>query len=353
MKKSPIMTGIKATLAASVLGSSLYAGGTSETIVYVDSDLVKAKEYKSIRYNVGGAKTLYFDENYDTSTVTYAKPDNFSWKKMTVESERYLALQFPDTASYAVLYDVAVKDNLYLGDTEEGEKYFVIDGGRCMGQNCLEDENIVSAVIPKRYKITSYESWAMPHYNAEYQYQPDTRFVVVNNTVTMYSKNKSGSYMKLWLMDTSTSADIYKATSNSMQQYKEIGVTQQDQEIKINLPVDNLFDSGSANTKAIGKEWLTQLATSLKGQRYKKIRVEGHSDGIPIKSSKFPSNWELSAGRAADAVRVLIDGGVPSNMLEAVGYADTKPVAKNDTAENRAKNRRIEITIVAVDDSSK
>jgi chemotaxis protein MotB len=126
--------------------------------------------------------------------------------------------------------------------------------------------------------------------------------------------------------------------------------TYTDKETKILLPVDDLFSSGSATTQDTGKTWLVSLAKSLQGQRYSQIRVDGHSDSIPIRSSKYPSNWELSGARASDAVRILIKNGIPKGKIAAVGYADTKPIASNATVKGRAKNRRIEITIVAVDD---
>lgn len=77
------------------------------------------------------------------------------------------------------------------------------------------------------------------------------------------------------------------------------------------------------------------------------IIVEGHTDNIPISTPQFPSNWELSAARAASVVRLFIDTGMDSRRLSAVGHADQRPVADNATADGRQNNRRVAITIEA------
>ena len=83
------------------------------------------------------------------------------------------------------------------------------------------------------------------------------------------------------------------------------------------------------------------------------VAIEGHTDDIPISSDEFPSNWELSTARASRVVRYLIDKGVSSEKLFAAGYADTKSKAPNlnefgePIPENRAENRRVEITFLA------
>jgi len=76
------------------------------------------------------------------------------------------------------------------------------------------------------------------------------------------------------------------------------------------------------------------------------FQVAGHTDNIPIKSQKFRSNWDLSTARAVEVVNFMISAGLDGKRLSAAGYADMSPVAPNDTPENKAKNRRIEITLV-------
>ena len=109
------------------------------------------------------------------------------------------------------------------------------------------------------------------------------------------------------------------------------------------------FDSGRATLKETGKEVLKKVADSLKSYDDKAIRIVGHTDNVPISGGLqkvYPSNWELSAARATTVVRFLQDAGTPPERLVATGRAEYAPVAPNDNAEGRQKNRRIEITLI-------
>ncbi|HEY5799675.1 MAG TPA: OmpA family protein, partial [Burkholderiaceae bacterium] len=77
------------------------------------------------------------------------------------------------------------------------------------------------------------------------------------------------------------------------------------------------------------------------------IQIEGHTDNLPIKNSSYPSNWELSAVRAGRVVRLFIDAGVAEKRLTAVGHGSNQPVASNEEADGRARNRRVAITILS------
>jgi chemotaxis protein MotB len=76
------------------------------------------------------------------------------------------------------------------------------------------------------------------------------------------------------------------------------------------------------------------------------IRIEGHTDSIPVRNDQFPSNWELSTQRAVNVVKFLIsECGIDPRRLSAAGYGDSRPLASNDTPEGRAVNRRVNINI--------
>lgn len=111
-------------------------------------------------------------------------------------------------------------------------------------------------------------------------------------------------------------------------------------------PSQILFDTASAQLKPQFQEILRKLGAELV-RLPNAIQIEGHTDNRPISTPQFPSNWELSTARAASVKRFLIDefDYNPSKLL-AVGYADTQPVAPNDTPENMAHNRRVEIVIL-------
>lgn len=107
-----------------------------------------------------------------------------------------------------------------------------------------------------------------------------------------------------------------------------------------------LFDPGKTDLKPEGKEALSQVTAVLKELPNRNFQVAGHTDNIPIKSARFRSNWDLSTARAVEVVNFMISSGMESKRVSAAGYADQSPVATNDTPENKAKNRRIEITLV-------
>jgi chemotaxis protein MotB len=80
----------------------------------------------------------------------------------------------------------------------------------------------------------------------------------------------------------------------------------------------------------------------LKGRSF---QAAGHTDNKSIKTKRFPSNWELSGARGIGVTKLLIEYGLPADRISAAAYADTQPVASNDTKEGRAQNRRIEIAL--------
>lgn len=114
----------------------------------------------------------------------------------------------------------------------------------------------------------------------------------------------------------------------------------------VELAENILFDSGRADLKKEGQEALTQVAGVLASIQNRDFQIAGHTDNIPIKSAKFPSNWELSTQRSVVVTKFLAEQGVDPARLSAAGYADTQPVAANTDAEGRKQNRRIEIVLM-------
>ena len=107
-----------------------------------------------------------------------------------------------------------------------------------------------------------------------------------------------------------------------------------------------LFDPGKTDLKPEGKDALKQVTAVLKDLPNRNFQVAGHTDNVPIKSKRFRSNWDLSTARAVEVTNFMIGAGMEPKRLSAAGYADQSPVVPNDSPENMAKNRRIEITLV-------
>lgn len=114
--------------------------------------------------------------------------------------------------------------------------------------------------------------------------------------------------------------------------------------------LDNVFfDSGKADIKPKAKEVVLYIGEALKKDEFvdKHIRIEGHTDTDIINTPKFPSNWELSVLRATNVLRLLEEEKtIKSNRLSASGYGPTRPIAPNNSSENKAKNRRVDIVVL-------
>lgn len=118
--------------------------------------------------------------------------------------------------------------------------------------------------------------------------------------------------------------------------------------LTVNMVDAILFDSGKAEVKTGGQAILQKIVSILADVKDKSIRIEGHTDNVPIVgmlAKKYPTNWELSAARALNVARYLQEQGIDPANLSAVAYGEYKPVAANDAPEGRAKNRRIEIIL--------
>jgi chemotaxis protein MotB len=117
--------------------------------------------------------------------------------------------------------------------------------------------------------------------------------------------------------------------------------------LTISLASGLLFDSGQDQLKGEGADVLHRVGVVLRDFPEKQVHVAGYTDNIPVRNGlkkKYPSNQELSNARADSAAQALRDGGV-SSQVSAAGHGDSHPVASNDTAEGRAKNRRVEIIV--------
>lgn len=139
--------------------------------------------------------------------------------------------------------------------------------------------------------------------------------------------------------------DIGKSLAPLMQG-GQVSMRQDDEGIHIEIKDTALFPVGQALPSGNSPQILSAVAQQL-AQVPNEVRVEGFTDNIPIRNAFFPSNWELSAARAGSIVRLFMENGIAPERLVAVGRAETMPVANNTSADGRARNRRVAITIIA------
>lgn len=121
----------------------------------------------------------------------------------------------------------------------------------------------------------------------------------------------------------------------------------------IHIVESALFKEGAAVLEPRAMETLDLVSEQIKGMP-NHVRVEGHTDDRPIRTQLFPSNWELSAARATEVVRYFIgDHKIPSDRISALGYGEFRPVRPNNSIENRAQNRRVDIVVLTMELSLK
>lgn len=126
----------------------------------------------------------------------------------------------------------------------------------------------------------------------------------------------------------------------------KVRVTQTPRGVNVEINASVLFSPGDATLSKGSVEALTAVAEVLKSDDHA-IQVEGHTDSVPIRNARFPSNWELSSVRASSVIRLFIDNGIEEKRLTAVGHGPTRPVGPNDTPEGRLRNRRVSVMILS------
>ncbi len=146
-----------------------------------------------------------------------------------------------------------------------------------------------------------------------------------------------------------TAAQMSKSLEDEMRsdlESKDVTISKLQGKLTVNILDRVMFDSGEAILKPAGESVMLKIAALLAAHPTLKIHVIGHTDNVPIRRG-FASNWELSTARALAAVHFLTErAGVDPRRVGAVGYGEYRPIADNATAEGRAKNRRIAITIL-------
>ncbi len=144
---------------------------------------------------------------------------------------------------------------------------------------------------------------------------------------------------------TGMARDLLTALAPLVSQGK-VRVTETARGISIEISDSILFAQGEAGLSAGSTEVLQAIAQVLKADTHA-IQVEGHTDNVPIARAQFPSNWELLAVRASGVVRLFVENGITESRLVAVGHGSNQPVASNDSADGRMRNRRVKVMILS------
>ena len=138
--------------------------------------------------------------------------------------------------------------------------------------------------------------------------------------------------------------------SNKFDLKEEIQIAMSREGLVMRLSEHTLFDSGVATISPQGSPLLDKIGLIIARTDYF-VRIEGHTDNVPIHTEMFPSNWDLSTARAVNVLRYFIESHrIDAQRLAAVGFGEFQPLVSNDTPANRAKNRRVEIIFIAKDE---
>ncbi len=170
------------------------------------------------------------------------------------------------------------------------------------------------------------------------QDKPDQVLVDRKNARLAEEERKREAYLKQLTSD-------LKRVLSPLVDKGQVSVTQTGRGIVLDINVKALFHEGEAVLQPGATKTLDNVAQVLKANSLA-IEVVGHTDNVPIKTPRYPSNWELSSARACSVVRLFIREGLESGRLTAAGVADNSPLVPNDNPEDRAKNRRVTVTIL-------
>lgn len=143
---------------------------------------------------------------------------------------------------------------------------------------------------------------------------------------------------------------ILESNLDEVMQNDQLNIQREERLVILQLSDRILFDSGSAEIKAEGVEVLKEVGSTIKSTlQGLRIQVAGHTDNVPVSAAqgRWSDNWSLSAARAVNVLQLLEEEvGIDPALLSAVGYGEHRPIADNDSAAGRAKNRRIELVLV-------
>lgn len=173
----------------------------------------------------------------------------------------------------------------------------------------------------------------------DYKYSVEGLFDDVENRAARQGENQDDEVDRL--------SKITEQLAMRLQQQMdsdEVEIRGNDEWIEVNIKASVLYQSGSADLSTAARDVLAKVSGVLEGKT-NPVHVEGYTDNEPIETRRFPSNWELSAARAASVVRFFEQQGLDPERMAAVGYGEHHPVASNETEDGRSRNRRIALVI--------
>ena len=175
----------------------------------------------------------------------------------------------------------------------------------------------------------------------------DKMALPINDTASIELKKQFSSFNNQIDTESANFENIKKNIKSELNDTNNIDIIREPRGLLIRLNDTVLFDKGSDIIKDKALNILDKIAVALKNEP-NSIRIEGHTDNFPIKTNKFPSNWELSTARATNIIKYLVDKHkFTPNNLSAVGYGEYMPISDNKKETGRIENRRVDIIVLS------
>ena len=326
-----------------VSSSALAGDAISERIYFVQQDGRHALVYTTSRTDYKDYSIWFKDEEGKSpedylQDFLYLFPNDGEWSEAPKEGYQVLKLPNGNFAS------------LEWADLEADGRLQVDSNGVYYYSNWDSEEKTPEGHYglwnsPGNFEQIAY-SWVFPE-NLEpvsnTANQPGD-WVQRHNTVTYYGTDVNDLAFNIQYRPATGSAyDDFKGMEGD-----GVDVEQQADGVKVTLAETLLFPTGIADISSGGKTVLDQLASRLKERPSLHVVIAGHTDNVPINAgsslaARYPTNWELSSARSINIIHHMVKDGLDMNRFESQAFSYTRPVASNDTAEGRAKNRRIEV----------
>lgn len=316
-------------------------GAAAEIIYYLEDNGRNALVYTTARSDYAGYGLQLPADDADPAQqerFLYIYPEEHAWKR--ADKPGYDVLTLPK-GDFATLRRVDLNRGLTLKVDESGTYSFTTpsaggpDGHQGIWNSPGDFGHITYTwVFPEVFEPVSYESNQPGEWVRRY------------NTITYYGKNVNDLVFKVTYR--SRLNELYGQLKKMFGDDDKIGITEGAEGVRLSIEATLLYPSGVADLSADGRNLLERVSGTLKEHPSVRVIVEGHTDTDRIGGTlaqRYPTNWELSAARAVNVIRHLIDRGVAESRFEGRALSATRPVASNDSSEGKAKNRRIELVL--------
>lgn len=319
------------------------SGAVAELIFFVEDNGSNALVYTTARSGFSGYSLQVpatGSDLADQDRYLYIHPEEHEWNRS--EKAGYQMLTLPE-GDFATLRRVELNRGQTLQVGEDGVHTFVTptaSGGDADGHKGIWNS-------PGGFEKVTY-TWVFPEVFEPVSYESNQpgEWVRRYNTVTYYGKDVNDLVFTMTYR--SRLNELYGKLKKMFGDEDKIDVTEDADGIRLSIEATLLYPSGVAELSSNGRGVLSRVSGALQDHESVRIIVEGHTDTDRIGgmlAERYPTNWELSAARSINVIRYLAGRGIAESRLEGRSFSSTRPVADNDSADGKSKNRRIEILL--------